>query len=116
MDKIKEVAAFGGTPYWANGLKLTGGVSGGLELAAVAITNAQDLALGFAEAAAQIDANDTLSAKGKAAKKREAVVARLRKLILPREHAVKVKKDAAAALAKLDAADEEVPAVIMAAI
>jgi len=116
MDKIAETAAFGSTPYWAHDIELKPGISGGLDLALLGIQTARDLALGFADTAARIDADETLSAKGKATKKREAVEGRLRKLAMPREHLAKVRKDAVAALAKLDDADEEVSPVLMASI
>ena len=116
MDRIAHIATFGSVPYWAEGLEMRPGISGGLELAYLGIQTARDVALGFADTAARIDADETLSPKGRATKKRETVQGRLRKLALPREHLAKVRRDSVAALAKLDEADEEVSPVVLAAI
>jgi len=116
MDKITETAIFGGTPYWAQDIELKPGISGGLDLALLGIQTARDVALGFADTAARIDADEELSAKGRAAKKTAEKEARLRKLALPREHLGKVRKDTMTALARLEKGDEEIPAVITAAI
>ena len=64
MDKITETAIFGGTPYWAQDIELKPGISGGLDLALLGIQTARDNALGFADEASRIDADDALSAKG----------------------------------------------------
>ena len=72
MDKITKIAAFGSTPYWAEGLELrAGGISGGLELALLGIQTTRDIALDFAEVVARIDGDDTLSTKGKHGERRE---------------------------------------------
>jgi len=116
MDRIAHIAAFGSTPFWAEGLEMRPGISSGLELAYLGIQTARDVALGFADTAARIDADEELSAKGRAAKKTAEKESRLRKLALPREHLGKVRKDTVTALAKLEEGDEEIPAVITAAI